>query len=167
MQFPYSTDKRTARYVVSKKQFYYTGLYYSADDLKTITSVERNSPAYKAGIRPGAVITKINGEKFIYSKSEITNGYKRFFNDTMGFRDPQTLFVDAKGFPDCMYWKRSEYDKVKEAFGKSIYTPVFKYLYNFEEYISGKAVTKLSIETKSKKYDVTPEKRNMISIRAF
>ena len=167
MQFPYSANKRTARYVVSQKRYYYTGLYLNADDLKTITGVERNSPAYRAGIRSGLVIEKINDEKFIYEKTELLNGYKRFISETMKYRDPQTLFVDAKGFPDCMYWKMSEYNNVRKVFGKSIYTPVFKYLYSFEKYISGKPVTTLSIETKSKKYTVIPEERSSISIRTF
>jgi hypothetical protein len=167
MQFPYSTDKRTARYVVDKKTYYHSGLFYNADDLKTITAVERNSPAYRAGIRPKVVIEKINGDKFVYSKADLTNGYKRFLSETMGFRDPRTLFTDAKGFPDCMYWKSSEYDKIKKAFGQSIYTPVFKYLYGFEGYVYGKPTTKLVIEAKGKRYDVVPEKRSSINIRTY
>ncbi|MDR1809138.1 MAG: DUF4136 domain-containing protein, partial [Prevotella sp.] len=167
MQFPYSTDKRTARYVVDKKAYYYSGLFFNADDLKTITAVERNSPAYRAGLRPGMVIDKINGEKFVYTKADLTNGYKRFFNDTMDFRDTQTRFTSATGFPDCMYWKPSEYDNVKAAFGKSIYASVFKYLYGFEKYIYGKPATKLVIDIKGRRYDVVPEKRASISVRAY
>ncbi|GAB6012736.1 PDZ domain-containing protein [Viscerimonas tarda] len=167
MHYPYSSSKLTAKYVVSKKKYYYTGLYYSTGDMKTITDVERNSPAYRAGIRPGAVIEKINDTKFVYNKTGLLNGYKRFISETMKYRNPQTLFVDAQGFPDCMYWKESEYKNVKNAFGQTIYTPIFKYLYNFEKYISGKPVTTLSIETKGKKYKITPEERSSISVRTF
>ncbi|MDR2906642.1 MAG: DUF4136 domain-containing protein [Bacteroidales bacterium] len=167
MQFPYSSNKTTARYVVDKKSYYYTGLFYNANDLKTVTAVDRNSPAYRAGIRQNMVIGKINGDKFVYTKAELTNGYKRFLNDTMGFRDSATLFTDANGFPDCMYWKPSEYDNIEKAFGKSIYAPLFKYLYGFEEYIYGKSTSKLVIEANGKRYDVVPEKRSSLNIRAY
>lgn len=166
MQFPYSKDKLSARYVVSAKKYYYTGLFFDTDNMNRITDVDQNSPAYRAGIRSGVTIEKINNEK-VYSKEDLSDGYKRFITETMQYRDPQTLFTDAKGFPDCMYWKASELDNVKKAFEKKIYAPTFKYLYSFEKYISGKPQTTISVETKIKKYTITPEERSYIDVRVF
>jgi len=168
MQFPYSVDRLTANYLVSFKKYNYTGLCFNMDDLRTITDVDRNSPAYNAGIRQGMVIEKINKEKFVHSKDEILSGYKRFIVETMKFRDQSTRFIDANKFPDCMYWNRNDYNNVAKAIKKTgIYASTFSYLYYFENYISGGDKNELSIETKAKIYQVKPEVRSYISLRAL
>lgn len=167
MQFPYSADRLTADYLVSFKKYNYTGLCFNMDNLKTITDVDRNSPAYNAGLRPGMSIEKINKQKFVYSKDEILSGYKRFIVETMKYRDSSTRFTDANGFPDCMYWNRGDYGNVAKAMKKSIYCPSFNYLYFFENYVSGGAKNELTIETKSKIYKIIPEVRTNISLRAL
>lgn len=138
MQYPYSKPKTVAKYQVNFKGFNYTGLNFDSNDLKTITYVDQNSPAQQSGIRPGDVIGKINDVKFIYTPEELENGYTRFIVETMSLRDKKTRFIDANGFPDCMYWDKSKYNDVIAAFKKqSIYAPCFSYLYSFEKYIPG------------------------------
>ncbi|MFR9165877.1 MAG: hypothetical protein ACLVKO_06560 [Dysgonomonas sp.] len=151
---------------VSKK-YNYTGICYNIDDFKTITDVAVNSPAYKAGIRGGMVVNKIDDKKFNSSKNEILNGYKRFITETMKYRNPGTRFTDANGFPDCMYWNTKDYKEVSKAFDNDIYVTVFDYLYNFEKYVSSKSNQTITVETKSNKYRVIPEIKEEVSIRAY
>ncbi len=167
MQFPYSNDRTNAKYLVSSKNYYYTGLYFNMNDMKTIVDVDRNSPAYNAGMRQGIVLEKIDDMKLSFTKDDLLNGYKRFITETMEYRDPNTRFTDAKGYPDCMYWKKSEYNKVRKAFENKLYAPVFKYLYGFEKYVSSNTSPSIIMETKLKKYKVIPEIRRYLTIRAL
>lgn len=171
MQFPYSTDKVMARYVVSFKKYNYTGMCFSMDDMKTISDVDRNSPAYNIGIRPGAVIEKIDDIKFKYTKDEILNGYKRFIVETMKLRNPNTQFTDANGYPDCMYWNSRFYNDIRKAFRKDIYVPVFSYIYSFEKYVTDKPnktiVIEANVNGKNEKFTLTPNVRSSVSVRAF
>jgi len=167
MQFPYSADKNTAQYYVSFKKYNYTGLCYDMDNMKVITDVDRNSPAYNAGIRPGMTVERINKEKFVYSKDDILNGYKRFLVETMKYRDPSTRFTDANKYPDCMYWSRRHYGDVAKDLTKDIYVPSFKYLFGFNKYISGKSDKSIIIETRNKVYSVSPEIKTSVSIKAL
>jgi hypothetical protein len=172
MQFPYSGAKTTAKYTVSTKNFNYTGLNFSLDDLSIIADVDAESPAYAAGLRAGDQVLKIGESKFGFTPTELENGYRRFIVETMGLRDPKTKFIDANGFPDCMYWSKALYPQVVEAFKKrDIYTLSFSYLYAFEKYVAGAAPSKvLDIEVKSggtkKKVRVTPQIQNSIVVKA-
>lgn len=146
-QFPYSMPKTIAKYVIEFKAFNYTGIHFDVMDMKTVSNVDYKSPAYQAGIREGAVIDKINGIKFGYSADELDSGYRRFIIETMPLRDKTTRFIDANGFPDCMYWDRSRYAEVSEAFKKeAIYATSFSYLYAFESYISGTSSPSIFVE---------------------
>lgn len=171
MQFPYATDRTMAKYIVSFKRYNYTGICYNMDDMKTVTDVDRNSPAYNAGIRPNNVVLRVNNEKFTYSKDELTNGYKRFIVETMKFRDQRSRFTDAGGFPDCMYWSKGSYADVRKAFTNNVYTPTFSYLYNFENYISDNTNRSLVIEVtkngKKETYTIRPEIRSSVTLRAL
>lgn len=173
MQYPYSSAKNTAKYVVSKKGFNYTGLNFDSKDISMITDVDANSPASQAGIRPGDRIMKVGKIKFDYSSSDLEKGYRRFIVESMPLRDPKTRFIDANGFPDCMYWSVNRYPEVAELFKKeSLYTPCFSYLYGFNKYVSGANPAKtLDIEVKSqgqKKYvKVTPQVQRSVVIKAL
>lgn len=146
-QFPYSAPKTIAKYIVDFKAFNYTGLQFYAKDMKTISNVDRNSPAYQAGIREGDVIEKINGIKFGYSLDELDSGYRRFIIESMPLRDNRTRFIDANGFPDCMLWDRNRYVEVAEMFKKEVmYATSFSYLYAFEKYVSGTSSPSIFVE---------------------
>lgn len=138
MQYPYSSPKTIAKYVVDFKRFNYTGINFDANDMATVASVDTDSPAYNAGIRQGDKIQKINGLKFNHTIQELENGYRRFIVETMKLRDKRTRFIDANGFPDCMYWDKTRYNEIADSFKKEdIYSTSFSYLYSFEKYISG------------------------------
>ena len=173
MQYPYSTAKTTAKYLVSKKGFNYTGLNFDSKDIASITDVDAGSPAALAGIRPGDRIVKIGKIKFDYSSDDLEKAYRRFIVESMPLRNPKTRFIDANGFPDCMYWSINRYPEVAELFKKeAIYAPCFSYLYAFNKYVSGPNPPKvLDIEVKSqgqkKLVKVTPQVQRSVVIKAL
>lgn len=172
MQYPYSTARTSAKYLVSNRGFNYTGLNFNNKDLKTLTSVDENSPADKAGLKAGDVIEKINGINFKYTKDEQENGYRRFIIESMKYRNPKTRFIDANGFPDCMYWSINKYAEVSDLFKKEpIYTPCFSYLYAFQKFVSEKTSKSIKIEAKNgnniKEVQIIPELQTSVEIKAL
>lgn len=174
MQYPYSTPKSIAKYLVSFKAFNYTGLNFDANDMKTITYVDNNSPAQIAGIKPGDVIEKINGFKFDYTPAQLEIGYRRFLIETMQYRNKKTRFIDANGFPDCMYWEKSKYPEINAAFQQqALYTPIFSYLYSFEKYVpraspSGDVLVDAITRNGQKKYvSIKPQLQSSVVVRAL
>ncbi|MDR2292938.1 MAG: PDZ domain-containing protein [Prevotellaceae bacterium] len=49
------------RLLISENSYFYTGLSYNSNDLRQITFVAEGSPADKAGIKAGDIVTKIDG----------------------------------------------------------------------------------------------------------
>lgn len=136
MQYPFVTYTRNCSYTVSDKAYNYTGISYNIDRLEQVADVAPNSPAYAAGIRAGDIIEKIGKHKMNYSAEELTRSYKYFINRTMEYRDPKTLFTDANGFDQCMYWDTFKYPQIADVMQKADYNPVFSYLYYFAPYIN-------------------------------
>lgn len=172
LKYPYSAPQTNVKYIVSFKKNNYTGLNFDSKDLKTITSVDKNSPADLAGIQKGDVVQKINNTSFKYNKEEMENGYNRFIIESMPLRNPKTRFIDANGFPDCMYWSPNRYKEVSDLFKKeSYYVPAFSYLYDFQKYVSTTPARTLNIEVKSggrkKSVQVIPEQRSSIDVKAL
>ncbi len=136
MQYPYMKYNRNASYLVSQKTYNYTGISYDIDRLESVVKVERNSPAYEAGLRAKDVIVKINDNKMDYSAEEFTAGYKTFITNTMKYRDPKTQFTDANGFKRCMFWDPFNYIKVADALQSNNNIGAFSYLYYFTPYVN-------------------------------
>lgn len=168
MQFPYPSSRSSANYIVSSKKYNYTGMYFDSRDMKTVLDVDHDSPAYRAGIRPGFVVKKINEWSFNSTRDELMNGYKRFMTETMVYRNPATKFVDAKGYPDCMFWSHGDYKEVEKVLKKDIYAPSFAYLFAFVKYVSSKYDNVLNIEGSfnggKREYKVVPEVRSSVSV---
>lgn len=136
MQYPYVKYGRNVLYKVNQKTYNYTGISYDIDRLELITDVDRNSPAYAAGLRPRDVIERINDNKMNYSAEEFTAGYKNFISKTMKYRDPKTQFTDANGFKRCMYWDTFNYPKVADALQSSGNVGAFSYLFYYAPYVN-------------------------------
>lgn len=174
MQYPYSIAKSVAKYNVSFKTFNYTGLNFDTKDMATITDVDPGSPADVAGIRSGDVVTRINNVKFNSDVQGLESGYRRFIVESMPLRDKRTRFIDANGFPDCMYWQKNSYAEIADMFKKTdLYTPYFSYLYSFKKYVSGYSTPQaVEIEVKSpnghtRSVKVGPQIQKSIVVRAL
>lgn len=136
MQYPYTKYTRNVRYKVSRKSYNYTGISYDIDRLSYVISVDPNSPASAAGIRPHDQIEKIDDRRMDFTAEEFSAAYKKFISNTMSYRDPATTFKDANGFPFCMLWDTFKYTQVADAVNDPNYLAAFAYLYNFTPYIN-------------------------------
>lgn len=63
MQYPYVKYQRNVSFKVNQKTYNYTGLSYDIDRMELIADVDKNSPAYVAGLRPRDIVDKINNHK--------------------------------------------------------------------------------------------------------
>ena len=95
MQYPYVKYQRNVPFKVNQKTYNYTGLSYDIDRMEQIADVDKNSPAYAAGLRPRDIVEKINDQKMNYTAEEFSAAYKGFITNTMKYRDPKTQFTDA------------------------------------------------------------------------
>lgn len=136
MQYPYAKYTRNVPFKVNRKTYNYTGISYNIDKLDEVVSVDKNSPAYAAGIRPQDIVEKIGRNKMSFSAEEFSAGYKRFITSTMQYRDPKTMYTDANGFRYCMQWDIFKYPQIADAVQESDFLPAFTYLYYFAPYIN-------------------------------
>ncbi|OAV70224.1 hypothetical protein Barb4_01498 [Bacteroidales bacterium Barb4] len=157
VQYPYVKFTRNIPFTVGKKSYNYTGIQYDIDRMERIASVDRNSPAYAAGVRAGDVIERIGNQRMNHTAEEFSAAYKRFITQTMKYRDPKTLFTDANGFKRCMYWDTSKYAEVSDAVDEAAFISAFSYLYSFTPYMnqSGNNVCVFRIKRGREKMDVT------------
>lgn len=136
MQYPYVTYTRNATYTVTQKAYNYTGISYNIDRLEEVVDVNRNAPAYAAGIRAGDIIERIENHRMNKSAEDFSASYKRFISNSMNLRDASTQFADVNGFDLCMFWDTFNYPKVAEAMQRNEYNAAFSYLYYFAPYVN-------------------------------
>jgi C-terminal processing protease CtpA/Prc len=171
MQYPYATSKTEGIYDIKFNKYNYTGLYFDADNLSRIKDVDPDSPAYKAGLREGYIIKKINDKKLEYTWESLSDGYKLFINETTKYRDESTRFTNAEGYNDCMFWSKPYYSNIAGEFNKTKYQTIFSYLYNFQPYINDKFSDKIVFEVwdgmQTRIFSVTPEIKKSVIIKAL
>jgi hypothetical protein len=136
MLYPYSKYGRNVQFLVSRKNYNYTGIHYDINRLEQVMDVDINSPAHIAGIRTHDIIERIDNQFMNHTAEEYTAAYKNFIMNTLPLRDPKTLFADANGFRYCMYWDKLKYTQVMEALRNPRHLPVFAYLYKYEPYVN-------------------------------
>jgi hypothetical protein len=136
MQYPYPQTRETAKFLYSSMKYNYTGLSYNIDDLKEVIDVDRYSPAYQSSIKPGDEIEKICGIKIENDPKAASVSYKQFIYKTMNLRDPKTVYTDANGFTQCMFWDKLKYAQVADEFKKPENATMYSYLFYFESYIN-------------------------------
>lgn len=136
LQYPYAKYGRNVPFRLRQKTYNYTGISYDINELALVVDVDKNSPAYAAGVRPRDVIERIGRNKMGYSAEEFSSAYKRFISRTMEYRDPKTLFTDANGFRYCMFWDVFKYPQIADEVRDADYLPAFSYLYYFAPYIN-------------------------------
>jgi hypothetical protein len=147
-KYPYPGNKSFAQYQLRQIRYNYTGIGYNLNDLKTVVSVDRDSPAAIAGILPDDEILSIQGKPLNHrNANQLNEGYRRFIAETMSLRDPSTRFTDSSGFVDNMFWDISRYAEVARAIADHRrYRAIFSYLFNFNQYIEWETPRTLNIE---------------------
>ena len=136
MQFPYVKYGRNAQFILTKKAYNYTGINYSIDQLNEVVNVDFDSPAYEAGVLPRDIIEKIENKRMDYTSNEFTAAYRQFITNTLKFRDSNTRFTDANGFPNCMFWDTFKYTQIAKTFEREKHMTAFSYIYHFRPYIN-------------------------------
>ena len=168
MQFPYMKYGRNVQYRLSKKKYNYTGINYSIENMSVIASVDPYSPAAKAGIIPLDKIDIIEDKRMDRTSQQYTAAYRQFLVNTMKLRNEKTRFVDANGFPDCMYWDEFKYPQVVKAFNNKKNLTVFSYLFKYAPFInpSGNNTCsfKLSRGKEKLEFIIRPEVRSEITV---
>jgi hypothetical protein len=168
LQFPYTKYGRNVEFRLSRKKFNYTGINYNIENLSEIESVDAYSPAAKAGIRPYDKIDEIKGKLIDRTSPQFSAAYKVFIESTMKLRDEKSRFVDANGFPNCMYWDVLKYPKVVKEFDKKKNLTVFSYLFSYEPYINPTGdennVIRLRRDKEKLEFIIVPEIRTLNTI---
>lgn len=168
MQYPYVKYSRNIQFKIDQKTYNYTGLSFDIDQMSTVAEVDRNSPAYAAGLRTLDVIEKINNHKMSYTAEEFSAAYKSFITSSMKYRDPKTRFTDANGFKRCMYWDTFKYPQIADAIQNSKSLSAFAYLYYYAPYInpSGNNACTFNIKRGKEKMEiiVRPAIRRSVTI---
>lgn len=149
LKFPYVGNRSFGTYQVKYLKYNYTGIGYNLNDLKTVVSVDPESPAAIAGILPGDVVMNIQGHNFDHTSQSLTEGYRRFLAETMNLRDKNTRYTDANGFKDCMFWDTANYYAIAQALSDNRrYKAAFSYLFNFNQYIDWHTPKVINIEVR-------------------
>src|SRR5690554_341187 len=147
VKFPYPGNLSLATFQVKYLKYNYTGIGYDMNDLKSVVSVDPDSPAAVAGIQPGDIVTNIQGQRFDHTSQSLTEGYRRFLAETMNLRDKNTRYTDSNGFKDCMFWDITNYGTVSQAISDNRrYKAAFSYLFNFNQYINWNTPLTINIE---------------------
>jgi C-terminal processing protease CtpA/Prc len=136
MQYPYMKYGRNVQFRLSKKKYNYTGIHYNIDRISEITSIDPYSPAAKAGLLPHDQIDAIADKRMDKTARQFTSAYRQFLVNTLKLRDENTRFVDANGFPDCMYWDKLKYPQIVRAFNNKKNLTVFSYLFQYAPFIN-------------------------------
>ncbi len=148
VQYPYPQTQKTAQFIYSTMRYNYTGLNYNIDNLQEVVDVDRYSPAYQASIKPGDEIERVNGIKIENNSKNASESYKQFIYKTMNLRDKNTLYTDASGFTQCMFWDKLKYGQIADAFKNQENATFYSYLFYFEPYIGLSATNVLNFDVK-------------------
>lgn len=171
MQFPFGESKVNPVYALAKNKFNYTGMYLDAKDLKTITDVDNDSPAYRAGLRSGYVIRKIDNISFDFDKKVLMDTYEDFIWKTTSYRDRTSLAKLSGDGDNNLPWNRIYLRSIQEAFADKKNKTAFAYLYKFEDYINCGNENTLYIEAwdgyQQRRFRVTPEVRESLVVKAL
>jgi hypothetical protein len=136
MQFPYMKYGRNVQFRLSRKKYNYTGINYSINNISEIASIDPHSPAANAGILPSDKIDAIEDKRMDRTSQQFTAAYRQFLFNTLKLRDKSTRFVNANGFPDCMYWDKLNYSLVAGEFNNKKNLTAFSYLFKYAPFIN-------------------------------
>jgi len=136
MQYPYIKTGNHAKFSFSSYKYNYTGLNYNLYNRAQILDVDIASPAEKAGLKRGDIVTKINNFNVLANPKDAEDRYKTFIFNTMALRDSTTQFMNIYGFPRCAYWDETKYLDVAAEFKNKDYFNSFSYLFYFQPFVN-------------------------------
>lgn len=157
--FPYSPTSSPARFRYDALRYLYTGIVYDGRDLSRIADVDRDSPAFRLGLRTGDRIRSINGKRFgITDPKALSVAYREFLSETFRFRQTAALA------PNLRLWEEKSFGAVRKTLEKAPEATIFSYLFFYRPYIndSGHTLLLLDIERDGRLYSLslTPELRD-------
>ena len=168
MQYPYMKYGRNVQYRLSKKKYNYTGINYNIENISEVASVDQFSPAAKAGVMPLDKIDAIEDKRMDRTSQQFTSAYRQFLVNTLKYRDEKTRFVDANGFPDCMYWDELKYPLIVKEFNKKNNLTAFSYLFKHAPFINpdgnNSCSFKLKRDSEKLEFIIRPDVRSEITV---
>ncbi len=141
MEFPFIRYRENPTFRLRSQRYFYTGLYYQANDLSLVAAVDPDSPAAKAGLKAGDRIISINGIPALSGSEEYSSAYKEFIKKSMKYRTEEDTFTDANGLAGCRYWSPKNYEKIARMMAQPKYKPAFAYLFFFRSYVNDQQIT--------------------------
>lgn len=168
--FPYVAYNHSPTLKVHSLRYNYTGLIYSAKRMNLIVDVEDNSPAMRAGLRPGDLIRSINGIRLTPGDSDsILEDYFKTAERLERYRDKDLPALKAlvADIP-LSYWRVSSYDSIASTLRSGGSSTAFAYLFGFRPYVSERSDKSViyEIEREGQVYfvPVAPEYRDETTI---
>ena len=141
MEFPFIRYRENPTFRLRSQRYFYTGLYYQANDLSLVAAVDPDSPAAKARLKAGDRIISINGIPALSGSEEYSSAYKEFIKKSMKYRTEEDIFTDANGLAGCRYWSPKNYEKIARMMAQPKYKPAFAYLFFFRSYVNDQQIT--------------------------
>lgn len=137
--FPFVKSKDAPELSLRTLRYNYTGILYDKEKLNLIVGLDNNSPALRAGLRPGDVILAINGQRLEQSNSgSLLAGYLQLAERMERYRDKNLPALRSLvGNIPASYWRTNSYESVSSALGKGNNHLAFTYLFAFRPYVLG------------------------------
>lgn len=148
--FPFMNYILNPTYILHKNSHRSIGIYQDSRDLRLVLWVDKDSPADRAGIRPGDRIVTINGLPLDSSVERMTEAYHSFLKKSLEYRNDETIFPSVEGFQQNMFWKINKYLQVAELMQMPKYLGAFSYLFSHRTYVNSPIIKQIVVELERK-----------------
>lgn len=145
---PKSEPQGQTTYLMQTLRYQYTGLIFNRKDLSQIIDMDLDSPAARAGIRPGDVIRSINGRRLEGKSLEaLFAAYESFIEETKPLREQSApLYNTPHGDQGLAPWAKEAYTEIARQIERQDDNAFFAYLFSFRPWIQEHTDAPLLIE---------------------